>query len=283
MRIDAHQHFWQYDPDRHRWINDEMSAIRRDFFPGDLATILKTLQIDGTIAVQADETVVETTFLLDLAAKNDFIKAVVGWTDLHSLELEKTLYNFKGIEKLAGFRCVMQGAPDEKYLRNDLFANNLKKLAEHGYTYDLLVYHNQLPALISMTEKLPDNQLILDHVGKPDIRNNQFQTWKEQIKILAKHPGIYCKLSGMVTEANYSKWTYDDLLPYLETSAEYFGIDRICFGSDWPVCLVAGSYNKVYEVIEKFVHQLSKSDQEKIFGLNTLQFYKIKDGSTTKG
>ena len=283
MRIDAHQHFWQYDPDRHRWINDEMSAIRRDFFPGDLATILKTLQIDGTIAVQADETVVETTFLLDLAAKNDFIKAVVGWTDLHSLELEKTLYNFKGIEKLAGFRCVMQGAPDEKYLRNDLFANNLKKLAEHGYTYDLLVYHNQLPALISMTEKLPDNQMILDHVGKPDIRNNQFQTWKEQIKILAKHPGIYCKLSGMVTEADYSKWTYDDLLPYLETSAEYFGIDRICFGSDWPVCLVAGSYNKVYEVIEKFVHQLPKSDQEKIFGLNTLQFYKIKDGSTTKG
>jgi len=283
MRIDAHQHFWQYDPDRHRWINDEMSAIRRDFFPGDLATILKTLQIDGTIAVQADETMVETTFLLDLAAKNDFIKAVVGWTDLHSLELENTLYNFKGIEKLAGFRCVMQGAPDEKYLRNDLFANNLKKLAEHGYTYDLLVYHNQLPALISMTEKLPDNQLILDHIGKPDIRNNQFQTWKEQIKILAKHPGIYCKLSGMVTEANYSKWTYDDLLPYLETSAEYFGLDRICFGSDWPVCLVAGSYNKVYEVIEKFVHQLSKSDQEKIFGLNTLQFYKIKDGSTTKG
>jgi L-fuconolactonase len=283
MRIDAHQHFWQYDPDRHRWINDEMSAIRRDFFPGDLATILKTLQIDGTIAVQADETVVETTFLLDLAAKNDFIKAVVGWTDLHSLELENTLYNFKGIEKLAGFRCVMQGAPDEKYLRNDLFANNLKKLAEHGYTYDLLVYHNQLPALISMTEKLPDNQLILDHIGKPDIRNNQFQTWKEQIKILAKHPRIYCKLSGMVTEANYSKWTYDDLLPYLETSAEYFGIDRICFGSDWPVCLVAGSYNKVYEVIEKFVHQLSKSDQDKIFGLNTLQFYKIKDGSTTKG
>ena len=283
MRIDAHQHFWQYDPDRHRWINDEMSAIRRDFFPGDLATILKTLQIDGTIAVQADETIVETTFLLDLAAKNDFIKAVVGWTDLHSPELEKTLYNFKGIEKLAGFRCVMQGAPDEKYLSNDLFANNLKKLAEHGYTYDLLVYHNQLPALISMTEKLPDNQLILDHIGKPDIRNKQFQTWKEQIKILAKHPGIYCKLSGMVTEANYSKWTYDDLLPYLETSAEYFGIDRICFGSDWPVCLVAGSYNKVYEVIEKFVHQLSKSDQEKIFGLNTLQFYKIKDGSTTKG
>lgn len=283
MRIDAHQHFWQYDPDRHRWINDEMSAIRRDFFPGDLATILKTLQIDGTIAVQADETMVETTFLLDLAAKNDFIKAVVGWTDLHSLELENTLYNFKGIEKLAGFRCVMQGAPAEKYLRNDLFANNLKKLAEYGYTYDLLVYHNQLPALISMTENLPDNQLILDHIGKPDIRNKQFQTWKEQIKILAKHPGIYCKLSGMVTEANYSKWTYDDLLPYLETSAEYFGLDRICFGSDWPVCLVAGSYNKVYEVIEKFVHQLSKSDQEKIFGLNTLQFYKIKDGSTTKG
>ncbi len=283
MRIDAHQHFWQYDPARHGWINDDMSAIRRDFFPGDLATIIKTLQIDGTIAVQADETEAETIFLLELAAKNDFIKAVVGWTDLHSPELEKALNKFEGIAKLAGFRCVMQGAPDEKYLRNDLFTHNLKKLADHGYTYDLLVYHNQLPALVKMTEKLPDNLLILDHVGKPDIRNNQFKTWKEQIKNLAKHPGIYCKLSGMVTEADYSKWTYDDLLPYLETSAEYFGTERLCFGSDWPVCLVAGSYNKVYEVIEKFVHQLPQSDQAKIFGLNTLQFYKIKDGSTTKG
>jgi L-fuconolactonase len=283
MRIDAHQHFWNYEPARHGWINDEMSAIRRDFSPGDLATILKTLQIDGTIVVQADETDAETAFLLDLAAKNDFIKAVVGWTNLHSLELENELSKFAGIEKLAGFRCVMQGAPDEKYLRNDLFINNLKKLAQRSYTYDLLVYHYQLPALIRMTEKLPDNFLILDHIGKPDIRNNQFKIWKEQIKILSKHPRIYCKLSGMVTEADFSKWTYDDLLPYLETSAEYFGTDRLCFGSDWPVCLVAGSYNKVYEVIEKFVHQLPKSDQANIFGLNTLQFYKIKDGSTTKG
>lgn len=283
MRIDAHQHFWQYDPARHGWINDDMSAIRRDFYPEDLATIIKTLQIVGTIAVQADETDTETSFLLDLAAKNDFIKAVVGWTDLHSPDLEKALNKFEGIEKLAGFRCVMQGAPDERYLTNDLFRNNLNTLTAHGYTYDLLIYHTQLPALIGMTDKLPDSRLILDHIGKPDIKNKQFKSWKEQIKILASHPEIYCKLSGMVTEADYASWTYDDLLPYMETTAEYFGIDRICFGSDWPVCLVAGSYNKVYKVMEKFVKQLPKPDQAKVFGLNTLQFYNIKNGPETKG
>lgn len=283
MRIDAHQHFWKYDAVKHGWINDEMAAIRRDFFPGDLATIIKTLQIDGTVAVQADETEAETAFLLDLASKNDFIKAVVGWTNLHAQELESTLEKFKGFKKLAGFRSIMQGAPDERYLTNAQFRNNLKILAGKGYTYDLLVYHTQLPALISMTDNLPDNRMILDHIGKPDIKNKQFKNWKAQIRILASHPGIYCKLSGMITEADYRNWTYDDLKPFIETAAEYFGIDRICFGSDWPVCLVAGSYNQVHEVMEKFVQQLPASDQAKVFGLNTLQFYNITNGPETKG
>lgn len=264
---------------QHSWINDEMAVIRRDYYPGDLATSLKQLGITGTIAVQADETHQETDFLLDLADKNEFIKGVVGWINMHHQELETELEKYKFANKLKGFRCVMQGAPDEKYLSNQLFSENLKKLATTGYTYDLLVYHHQLPALISLTEKLPDNQMILDHIGKPDIKNQQFNSWKENIKVLSAHPGIYCKLSGMITEADYKNWKYDDLIPYMEVCAEYFGIDRLCFGSDWPVCLVAGSYHQVCEIVERFVSQLPMEDQMKVFGKNTMDFYKLNHGS----
>jgi L-fuconolactonase len=282
MRIDAHQHFWQYDEQRHAWINDEMAVIRRDFLPGDLAIELKPSEIDGTIAVQADETELETNFLLDLAEKNDFIKGVVGWTNMHSPKLEMEIDKFKSDHKLKGFRCVMQGAPDEKYLINRLFTENLKKLADTRFTYDLLVYHSQLPALIKMTDKLPDNQMMLDHIGKPAIRNKDFRSWKENIKILSAHPGIYCKLSGMITEADYRTWDYEDIKPYMDLCAEYFGVDRLCFGSDWPVCLVAGNYKQVFEVVNKFVSQLSVDEQLKVIGKNATNFYKLSHGSESE-
>jgi len=283
MRIDVHQHFWQYEPERHGWISNEMAVIRRDFFPGDLAPILKDLHIAGTIAVQADETPEETRFLLDLAEKNDFIKGVVGWINLHTTDLAIELSAYAHKPKLVGFRSVIQGAPDAKYLTNKIFQQNLKQLAQTPYTYDLLVYHNQLPALVKMTDKLPDNHLILDHLGKPDIKNKQFKDWKEHLRILSTNPRIYCKMSGMITEADYARWTYDDLMPYMETAAEFFGTDRICFGSDWPVCLVAGSYKQVHDIVDKFIRQLTVAEQEKIFGRNALQFYKLNHGSSTQG
>ncbi|MEY4660853.1 MAG: hypothetical protein RLZZ42_805 [Bacteroidota bacterium] len=282
MRIDAHQHFWRYDASKHSWINDDMSVIRRDFFPGDLAAELKNHGINGTVAVQADETVDETDFLLDLAEKNDFIKGVVGWINMHSQELELSLEKYKNARKLKGFRCIMQGAPDEQYLTNRVFSDNLKKISIAGYTYDLLVYHYQLPKLIKMTDMLPDSAMILDHIAKPDIKNRQFNTWKENIKTISAHPGIYCKLSGMITEADFRNWKYDDLIPYMEISAEYFGVDRLCFGSDWPVCLVAGSYNQVFEVVNKFVSQLSVDEQLKVFGKNATNFYKLSHGSESE-
>ena len=275
MRIDAHQHFWKYDPIKHSWINDEMSVIRKDFGPVDLYQSLQDTKLDGSIAVQADEITDETAYLLDLAAENNFIKAVVGWVDLRSEGIEERLQVFQHQSKLAGFRAIMQCQEDDAYLSNPVFLKNVKQLAKYGYTYDLLIFHNQLPSLIRFTDKLPDNKLILDHIAKPDIKNRNIKAWKEQIKILAAHPNIYCKLSGIITEADFKRWTYEDIIPYIETASEYFGVDRICFGSDWPVCLVAGTYRQVYDTIDKFSAQLNKQDREKLFGDNTAKFYNL--------
>ena len=275
MRIDAHQHFWQYDPVKHSWINDEMSVIRKDFGPAELSPFLQELNIDGTVAVQADETEKETSYLLNLASQNDFIKGVVGWVDLKTEGLEQRLEAYQHASKLVGFRAIMQGQSDEKYLTNPVFTKNVKLLAEYGYTYDLLVFHHQLPSLIRFTDKLPDNKMILDHIAKPDIKNKNIIEWKQQMRLLAGHPNIYCKLSGIITEADYKKWSYDDVIPYIETAAEYFGTERISFGTDWPVCLVAGSYRQVYEIIEKFSNQLDTQQKEKLFGINTATFYNL--------
>jgi L-fuconolactonase len=169
----------------------------------------------------------------------------------------------------------MQGSPDEKYLGNKLFFENVKRLAAFDYTFDILVHNNQLDALIRLTDKLPDNRFMLDHLGKPSINNKEYKAWKSQIKVLAAHPNMYCKLSGMTTEADLKNWTYNDLYPYMEIAAEYFGLDRLCFGSDWPVCLAAGSFATTYSVVDQFCSQLKQDEKEKIFGQNTKEFYKL--------
>jgi L-fuconolactonase len=275
MRIDAHQHFWKYAPTTHGWINDEMAVIRRDFLPNDLEPILSKHNIDGTVAVQADESIHETEFLLSLSEKHAFIKAVIGWIDLRSPQIHDQLAYFKKFRKLVGFRCIMQGQPDEAYLNNEIFIKNVALLKDFNYTYDLLVYHHQLPSVLKFIEKIPENRLILDHIGKPDIKAKNYSKWKENIFELAQHPGIYCKLSGMITEANYSTWKYDDIVPYMDAVGEAFGAERICFGSDWPVCLVAGNYDKMIGVVEKWASQLNQKDYNQLFGLNTSRFYNI--------
>jgi L-fuconolactonase len=275
MRIDAHQHFWRYHPHTHGWINDEMAVIRKDFLPEDLLPILKTHQIDGCIAVQADESRAENEMLLSLAEQYPFIKGVVGWADLQSAKFNEEIESYSHLNKLVGFRCIMQGKEDKLYLKNDTFIQNVALLAKVNYTYDLLIYHDQLPSLIQFVEQLPDNKLILDHIGKPNIRLHDFRSWKENIIEIAQHPHIYCKLSGMITEADFKQWKYEDILPYMDAVGEAFGIDRICFGSDWPVCLVAGSYERMIHVAEKWSSQLSANEREKIFGKNTIKFYNL--------
>jgi L-fuconolactonase len=275
MRIDAHQHFWKYHPASHGWINDEMAGIRKDFMPDDLWPLLNKHHIDGCIAVQADERLEENQMLLSLAEKFSFIKGVVGWADLRSPAFSEEIHIFKQYNKLVGFRCIMQGQQDEMYLNNETFIQHVSLLAKHAYTYDLLIYHHQLPSLLNFIEKLPDNKLILDHIGKPDIKSRNIKSWKENIQKIASHPHIYCKLSGMITEASFTQWTYDDIAPFMDAVGEAFGTDRICFGSDWPVCLVAGSYDKMIEVVQKWADQLTSTEQDKIFGLNTIKFYNL--------
>jgi len=278
MRIDAHQHFWNYNPAVHAWIHEHMTAIRRSFLPSDLEPLLVSNNIEATVAVQADESIAETNFLLQLAQHHSFIAGVVGWTDLKQTNIESELEQWKEATKLVGFRSIMQGQPDDQYLSNPVFTANVNKLAEFGYTFDLLVYHDQLPALTRFVEHLPDNRLILDHLGKPAIAKKEFNQWKDDVKTLAKHPNLYCKISGLITEAHHQNWSTNDLLPYMETAAEWFGIDRICFGSDWPVCLLAGTYRSVTESVEQFATQLTKVEQEKLFGLNTKDFYNLSIG-----
>jgi L-fuconolactonase len=275
MRIDAHQHFWHYQPDTHGWISDEMSVLRKDFMPEELKTPLADFSFDGSVVVQANEIYAENDFLLDIAQKHNYIKGIVGWINLLDPNAEIKMIALKSIPSIVGFRTIMQGSPDEKYLGNKLFYENVKRLASFDYTFDLLVHNNQLDSLIRFTDKLPDNRFILDHLGKPAIKNKEYKEWKTEIKILAANPNMYCKLSGMTTEADLKNWTYNDLYPYMEIAAEYFGLDRICFGSDWPVCLAAGSFATTYSVVDQFCAQLKQEEKDKIFGLNTKDFYKL--------
>jgi L-fuconolactonase len=275
MRIDAHQHFWHYHPDTHGWICDEMSVLRKDFMPEELKTALADFSFDGSVVVQANETYAENDFLLDIAQKYNYIKGIVGWIDLLDPQAEIKMTALKSTPSIVGFRTIMQGSPDEKYLGDKLFFENVKRLAAFDYTFDILVHNNQLDPLIRLTDKLPDNRFMLDHLGKPSIKNKEYKSWKSQIKVLAAHPNMYCKLSGMTTEADLKNWTYNDLYPYMEIAAEYFGLDRICFGSDWPVCLAAGSFATTYSVVDQFCAQLKQEEKDKIFGLNTKEFYKL--------
>lgn len=275
MRIDAHQHFWKYEPSRHAWINEEMHAIRRDFLPSDLRKELGAAGIGGSIAVQADETEEETRFLLALAEEDEQIRAVVGWTDLRDPAVEERLEAWKRFPKLKGFRTITQGQPDEAFFDHQEYRRGVGLLQQTGFTYDLLVYHDQLPSLVRFTERYPDQPFILDHLGKPAIRAREIRKWKEHLRILARHPHTYCKLSGLVTEADWKNWRYEDISPYLEIAGECFGVDRLCHGSDWPVCLLAGSYAEVTGISRRFLAQLSTEDQEKVWGGNAARFYKI--------
>lgn len=275
MTIDAHQHFWKFNEVRDAWITPDMEVIRKDFLPEQLLKIYQSNAVDGCVAVQADESEDENRFLLALAAEHSFVKGVVGWMDLKSPAVEEKLIHAKKERKLKGFRSIMQGKPDELYLGNTSFKNGLKWLSSFGFRYDLLVYQDQLPSLNRFVENFPDQYFMLDHLGKPAIKYKEIKRWREQIRILSKHPLTYCKLSGLVTEADWKHWRYEDLSPYLEIAAEFFGIERLCFGSDWPVCLLAGTYGEVQGVLTRFLGQVPEADRKKVMGENAIRFYQL--------
>lgn len=273
-RIDAHQHFWKFDPVRDSWIDATMQKIRKDFLPEDLLPLLTANKFEGCVAVQASQSEEETKFLLDLASKNNFIKGVVGWVDLCDKNSEGRLEYFSVHEKAKGFRHVVQGEPDDFMFRAD-FRNGIAALKQFDYTYDILIFHRQLPAAIDLVNHFHDQPFVIDHVAKPDIKAGNISSWKKDIQEIAKAENVSCKISGMVTEADWSSWKEDDLKPYLDVIFENFSTDKLMFGSDWPVCNVAASYNVIVKTLEDYVAQFSMEEQNKIWSENAKIFYRL--------
>jgi L-fuconolactonase len=275
MRIDAHQHFWIYHPVRDSWIDETMQVLRRNFLPEDLSPIIQENLIDGTIVVQADQSENETNFLLDLADKNEWISGVVGWVDLKAPDIEKKLEHFASYKKLKGFRHIVQAEPDDNFILNEKFRRGISFLKGFSFTYDILIYPHQLLAATKLTEKHPDQKFILDHIAKPFIKKREVEQWASGIKELAINPNVYCKISGLITEADHNNWKSTDIYPYLDIVFNAFGYDRLSFGSDWPVCLLAGSYNQVINLMEDYMKNDSEENKEKVFGKNAISFYNI--------
>jgi L-fuconolactonase len=274
MVIDAHQHFWRFNPVRDAWITEEMSAIRRDFLPGDLAPELDACGVDATVAVQADQSEAETEFLLGLAEGNPRIAGVVGWVDLRSTDVERRLEHFSRFEKFRGVRHVAQAEADDFLVRSD-FVRGVRQLARFGLTYDILIYPRQLPAAIELVRKVPEQRFVVDHLAKPEIKAGKIEPWAGLIREIAASPNVYCKVSGMVTEADWKGWKAEDFGPYMDVVFDAFGAQRLMFGSDWPVCLVAATYAKTASIVESYIRDHSQHVREQIFGLNAIEFYNL--------
>jgi len=274
MRVDAHQHFWRYSDEEFGWINDAMSAIRRDFLPGDLVSLIDQVQVDATIAVQACQSLEETQWLLDLAEEHEWIAGVVGWVPLTGLRAELTLDQLSENAKLKGVRHVLQGEPEEFMARED-FNAGVALLRRFSLVYDLLVLEHQLPAAIKFVDRHPRQPFVLDHLAKPRIAAQELEPWAKNIREIARRPHVVCKLSGMVTEADFKQWSVEDLKPYVETVLDAFGPARLLFGSDWPVCTVAASYARWVAVVEEYVSGLTEHEQNLIFGRNAVRTYRL--------
>ena len=274
MIIDTHQHFWKYDPVEYNWINDYMSVIRTDFLPENLKKEIDNAGIHGVISVQARQSVEETDCLLKLAGENDFIKGVTGWLPIADNNIESLIDYYSSDSYLKAVRHVLQEESDDYMLRED-FNRGVSLLKKYNLIYEILIFGRQLKQAIKFVDHHPGQIFVLDHIAKPKIIKNNLSPWKENIKELAQRQNVYCKISGMVTEASYTKWTEDQLIPYLEVVLDAFGPDRLMFGSDWPVCLVACKYKKWLSIVKKFISRLSNVEQEKIMGINAVKIYKL--------
>jgi len=276
MKIDSHQHFWRYDPVRDAWITDAMAVLKHDFLPDQLARELDTNGIDASVAVQADQSEDETMFLLDLTEKSRRIAAVVGWVALLSPRIGERLEHFSHFEKLRGFRHIAQAEKDDRFLARADLVKGLAQLRHFGLTYDILIYAKQLPAAIELVSHLPEQRFVIDHLAKPDIKAKKLDPWAKQMKEIAQNENVFCKVSGLVTEADWHNWKPEDFKPCLDVVFEAFGADRLMFGSDWPVCLLAATYTQVKRIIEDYVKGFSEADNAKIFGGNAARFYGLK-------
>lgn len=273
LTIDSHQHFWHYAPEKQPWIDDQMADIRRDFLPPDLANEFKANQVSGCIAVQAEQTTAETDFLLDLASQHSFILGVVGWIDLRAADLKEQLKKYQGQQKLKGFRHVVQGETDPQFLLRPDFIKGIQTLGEFGYTYDLLILPHQLLSALELVKRFPTQKFVVDHLAKPYIKAGYLTGWAHMMTALGKCENVYCKISGLVTEADYQRWTPAQLSPYLDHVFHAFPAERLMYGSDWPVCLVAATYTQVLETLQAATASFSEVEKSWIFHKSCQTFY----------
>lgn len=275
VRIDSHQHFWHYAPATHSWITDKMKVLKRDYLPDDLKKELDAYQIDGCVAVQAAQTEQETRFLLDQADSHAFIWGVVGWVDLQDEAVEERLAHWAPHPKMVGMRHILQAETDDHFLARPAFLRGVRLLSKFDLTYDLLIHEGQLPAARSFVDQLPDTKVVVDHLAKPKIASHELSPWKENIRALAEQPNVYCKLSGLVSEADWHGWQPSDITPYLDAVVEAFGTDRVMIGSDWPVCLLAASYSQVKYLMDQYFASFSTEEQNRVYGQNATDFYQL--------
>ncbi|MEK3775505.1 MULTISPECIES: amidohydrolase [Paenibacillus] len=275
MKLDAHQHFWEYNVAEYGWIGEEMKTIRQSFLPQDLEPLLVQSGLVGCIAVQARQSLTETEWLLQLADRHECIKGVVGWVDLCSNEVRNQLELFASNPYLKGVRHVIQDEPDLDYVLREDFQRGISLLKEYDLAYDLLVSKEQLPYAVELVKAFPEQRFVLDHLAKPDIKSGIISPWKEALESLAAQPNAYCKLSGMVTEADWANWTPSDFTAYLNIAIEAFGAERLMFGSDWPVSNVSATYSEVYGLINSHINVLPILDQQMILGGTCAAFYQI--------
>jgi L-fuconolactonase len=275
MNIDAHQHFWIYNQKDFNWIDDSMAGIRRNFLPEDLQPELKANAFDGSVVVQTCQTLEETRWLLKLAEHNPSILGVVGWADLRSPDIQSQLTSLTRSPKLVGLRHIVQSEPDDRFLLQPDFLRGISALEEFRLAYDILIYPKHLPVALDFVQRFPRQRFVLDHLAKPPIKSGEISSWAKGICALAASPNVFCKLSGLVTEADWKHWTPEHITPYLDVAFESFGAERLMIGSDWPVCLVAASYSRAVRVVKDYVSRLSPNSRAAVLGGNAARFWRL--------
>lgn len=276
MRIDAHQHFWLFNAERDAWITEEMEVIRRNFLPNDISQTLKDNSFDGIVAVQADQSHEETMFLVELAQVYKVIKGVVGWVDLRSPQIKDFITEFKKYDVIKGFRHIIEGEDDPDFLIREDFQRGLDALTAFNYTYDLLIRPKHYASTLICVESNPNQKFMLDHIAKPPIKSQEFDDWALFIAALSKYPNVYCKISGLATEADWKGWKLDHFTQYIEHVIACFGKDRVCFGSDWPVCLLAASFEESVEIVEQKLVGFTPEEIDGFWGGTASSFYDLK-------
>jgi L-fuconolactonase len=274
-RIDSHHHLWKYSRVDYSWISEGMESIRRDFLISDIAQAMQAAKIDGVVTVQARQSLIETDWLLDLASQHDFVRGVVGWLPLTDPAVGSHLERYWHYPKLKAVRHVLQDEPDDFYMLREDFNRGVSQLEDVGLRYDILIFERHLPQTIEFVDRHPTQIFIVDHIAKPNIKCQVLSPWRERMRELARRENVYCKLSGLVTEADWNAWTEKDLSPFIDVILECFGPNRLMFGSDWPVSLLACSYEKWIEIVERSIDSLSLSERDRLFGGTAKEAYRL--------